>query len=177
MKFELDKAFEVLERTPGVLSTLLNGLSKEWTHKNEGGESWSAYDIVGHLIHGELTDWIPRTQIILQKGENPIFEPFDRFAQNKNSKGKSLAELLVKFYDLRIQNVKMLKSLTISNQQLDWKGIHPEFGEVTLRQLLSTWVAHDLNHLAQIMRIMAKQFKEDTGPWTSYLPILTRMMQ
>ena len=172
MQFNLDKAFEVLERTPQVLSLLLEGLSKEWTDSNEGGASWSPYDIIGHLIHGELTDWVPRTQIILNKEVNSQFEPFDRFAQEKNSKGKSLTQLLEEFNKLRKENIKKLRDFSISKEQLDWVGFHPEFGKVTLRQLLATWVAHDLSHLAQISRVMAKQYKEETGPWTNYLPIL-----
>lgn len=133
MKFQLNKAIEVLEKTSGVLTTLLGQLSSEWTQSNEGEDSWSPYDIVGHFIHGELTDWIPRMQIILQKGDNPMCEPFDRFAQKKNSAGKSLSEILDEFQQLINQNISVLKNLKITENQLDWKGIHPELGEVTLR--------------------------------------------
>lgn len=163
---------EVLERTPAVLKSLLENLSQEWTESNEGEDTWSAYDIVGHLIHGESTDWIERTKIILSDSSDKKFKPFDRFAQFEESKGKSLSDLLIEFENLRMQNIAILKSLNLSDKDLIKKGIHPVFGEVTLSQLLSTWVVHDLNHIAQIARVMAKQYKTEVGPWIEYLRIL-----
>lgn len=174
MQFDLNKAIEILEKTPQVFTSLLNGISDEWTQTNEGGESWSPFDIIGHLVHGEMTDWITRTNIILKQGDNTTFEPFDRFAQEEISKGKSLFDLLNNFTQLRKENLKILRSLNISERQLDLTGTHPELGEVTLRQLLSTWVTHDLGHIAQITRVMAKQYKSEVGPWQKYIPILTR---
>lgn len=174
MQFELNKAIEILERTPQVLTSLLNGISKEWTQTNEGGESWSPFDIIGHLVHGELTDWIVRTKIILNQGDNLTFEPFDRFAQKETSKGKSVLSLLEEFTQFRKQNLEILGALNIAEEQLDLTGIHPELGEVSLRQLLSSWVTHDLGHIAQISRVMVKQYKSEVGPWKEYIPILTR---
>ena len=172
MEFELDKSLEILERTPSVLNIMLNDLSTEWTTHNEGDNTWSVYDVIGHLIHGEKTDWIPRAQIILSNQTDKTFEPFDRFAQFENSKGKTLGILLREFETLRIENIQQLKSLNITEEALYKTGIHPEFGSVTLRQLLGTWVAHDLGHIAQISRVMAKQYKDEAGPWTQYLRIL-----
>jgi uncharacterized damage-inducible protein DinB len=172
MNFSLEKSIEILERTPDVLNTMIENISAEWTSNNEGGETWSVYDIVGHLIHGEKTDWIPRAEIILSNKPDRTFKPFDRFAQFNESKGKSLTQLLIEFKELRQKNIENLQSKELSNNDLEDKGIHPEFGEVTLSQLLSTWVVHDLNHIAQISRVMAKQYKEDVGPWIKYLRIL-----
>jgi hypothetical protein len=172
MNFTIDKSIQILERTPDVLIALLDGLAGEWTSQNEGPDTWSAYDIVGHFIHGENTDWIPRTQIILSSNEDKSFESFDRFAQFENSKGKSLHELLVEFKTLRRKNLLILKSLMIDEENLNATGIHPEFGEVTLHQHLATWVVHDLNHIYQISRVMAKHYAADVGPWTEYLKIL-----
>jgi hypothetical protein len=172
MKFNLQKAVEVLTRTPEVLGTLLGGLSDEWIYQNEGEETWSPFDVMGHLIHGEKTDWIQRMEIILSDGTNKEFTPFDRFAQFEESKGKSTAQLIAEFKDIRQQNLAILQSKTIDTVALSKKGMHPAFGEVTLEQLLATWVAHDLGHLAQIARVMAKQYKDEVGPWQEYLPIL-----
>ncbi len=172
MKFDLTKAISVLERTPQVLNTLLLGLHEDWVYSNEGNDSWSPYDIVGHLIHGEITDWIPRLEIILANGVEIPFKPFDRFAQFENSKGKSLEQLLVEFEKLRNNNLKHLVSIGLTERHLSLKGIHPEFGEVTLKQLLSTWVVHDLSHLNQTARVMAKQYNEEVGEWKKYLSIL-----
>ena len=174
MNFSLDRALEILERTPETLNIMLNNLSDEWTTKNEGEGTWSVYDIVGHLIHGEKTDWIPRTEIILSNKSAKVFEPFDRFAQFQDSYGKSLDQLLGEFKQLRKKNIDTLRSKNISSHQLGQKGIHPAFGEVTLSQLLSTWVVHDLNHIAQITRVMAKQYQHDVGPWIQYLGILNK---
>ena len=170
--FSLKDSLEILERTPAVLHTLLHNLSSEWTSPNEGGETWSAYDIVGHLIHGEKTDWMSRIEIILSDSHDKEFTPFDRFAQFENSKGKSLNELLEEFKLLRVKNIERLGQKNLREKQLQLKGVHPAFGKVTLTQLLATWVVHDLNHLAQISRVMAKQYKEEVGPWIEYLKIL-----
>lgn len=172
MEFNIDKALEVLERTPFALEYLLNGLSEEWTMTNEGGDTWRVYDVVGHLIHGDQTDYIGRTELILSDKTNKQFTPFDRFAQFEKSKGKTLVQLLKEFREIRMQNVQKLRSFNIGENDLAKTGIHPAFGEVTLSELLSTWVVHDLDHLAQVSRIMAKQYKEATGPWIEYLKIL-----
>jgi len=172
MNFTVDKSLEILERTPQVLITMLQNISSDWTSVNEGGDTWSVYDIIGHLIHGEKTDWMPRTAIILSENSDKAFTPFDRFAQFENSKGKSLNQLLNEFKLLRESNVEHLRSKNITAKNLEQTGIHPAFGEVTLSQLLATWVAHDLNHIAQICRVMAKQYKTAVGPWTAYLRIL-----
>lgn len=172
MNFTLEKSLEILERTPKVLITMLQDISDDWTSANEGGETWSVYDILGHLIHGEKTDWVPRADIILSETTDKAFKPFDRFAQFEDSKGKTLNQLLDEFKILREHNVEHLRSKKLTDKNLEEKGIHPAFGEVTLSQLLSTWVAHDLNHIAQISRVMAKQYLTEVGPWTAYLKIL-----
>ncbi len=173
MKFDLNKSIEILTNTPGVLESLLDGLSDEWLHSNEGMDTWSPYDIIGHLVQGESTDWMERMDIILNR-DDKHFRPFDRFAQFTESEGKSLSDLLVEFRELREKNLEVLKKIDLTGDKLNKIGIHPKFGEVTLKQLLSTWTVHDLNHLAQISRVMAKQYKEETGPWVEYLPVLTR---
>ena len=172
MNFTLLKSIEILERTPGVLIAMLQNLSPEWTSTSEGGDTWSVYDIVGHLIHGEKTDWIPRMEIILSDKPDKRFEPFDRFAQFEESKGKSLTELLDEFKRLRKKNIEHLRSKKLTEKNSEERGIHPAFGEITLSQLLSTWTVHDLNHIAQISRVMAKQYKAEVGPWVEYLKIL-----
>lgn len=174
MEFSLDKSVEILKNTPDALYAMLDGLSPEWIESNEGPETWSAFDIVGHLIHGEKTDWIPRMEIIMSEASHKHFEPFDRFAQLENSKGKTLQQLLAEFKELRAQNISILQSKNIGKQDLNKIGIHPAFGEVTLANLLSTWVVHDLNHIGQIARVMAKQYKQATGPWPPYLKILNQ---
>lgn len=170
--FNINNAAQILERTPYVLIALLEGLTDAWIRENEGPDTWSAYDIVGHLIHGEKTDWIPRMEIILSDSENKQFAPFDRFAMFNDSRDKSLSELLNEFKSLRLENLRRLRSHFGLSGHYDDTGIHPAFGEVTLAQLLSTWVVHDLNHIAQIARVMAKQYKDDVGPWKEYLGIL-----
>ncbi|WP_333599875.1 DinB family protein [Flavobacterium sp.] len=172
MEFDLQKATEVLTNTPTVLRTLLHGLSEEWIFENEGADTWSPFDIMGHLLHGEKTDWIARMEIILSDSNDKTFQPFDRFAQFEESKGKSIVQLLDEFNSRRDHNLAVLQSKRIDATALAKKGIHPAFGEVTLRELLSCWVAHDLGHIAQIARVMAKQYKEEVGPWEAYLPIL-----
>lgn len=163
---------EVLRNTPSLLASMLKDLSPEWTEKNEGGESWSAYDIIGHLIHGEKTDWIPRARIILSDLDDKTFVPFDRFAQFKDSEGKSLEDLLEEFQLLRTKSLNELSELQISLDQLDLQGIHPALGPAKLKELLAAWVVHDLNHIAQISRVMAHQYKNCVGPWKAYLRIL-----
>ena len=172
MKFELNKAIPILERTPKVLKNLLENLSEEWTYANEGENTWSPYDVIGHLIHGEKTDWMVRAEIILGNKGVKEFEPFDRFAQFENSKGKTLKALLEEFETLRKENLKILRSKNISEKDLRLEGIHPELGVVTLSQLLSAWMVHDLGHIAQISRVLAKQYKNEVGLWTKYMTIL-----
>ena len=174
MEFQLDRALEILERTPAALRGLLGGLSDAWTSPNEGPDTFSAFDNVGHLIHGECTDWIPRARIILAQGPNRRFEPYDRFAQKRESQGKTLAGLLDEFARLRAENLATLRGWRLSDAELVLLGEHPEFGVVTLRQLLATWAAHDLGHVAQIARVLAKQYREAVGPWRAYLPVLDR---
>jgi hypothetical protein len=174
MEYDLPTALAVLERTPAVLRTLLEGLPDEWTRATEGPETWSPYDIVGHLNHAERADWIPRARIILAQGPARRFEPFDRLAQFGESEGKSLATLLDELAVLRAESLATLRGWSLTDAQLELEGEHPTFGTVTLRQLLSTWVAHDLGHLAQIARVMAKQYREAVGPWRAFLPVLDR---
>lgn len=174
MNFSLIEGIAVLERTPQVLRALLHDIPVAWTQGNEGGDTWSPYVVVGHLIHGERSDWIPRAQIILAAGENRRFQPFDRLAQFRESEGKSLARLLEEFSLVRHQSLATLKAWNLSNDQLALEGEHPAFGQVTLRQLLSTWVAHDLGHLTQITRVMAKQYRDAVGPWREYLSVMDR---
>jgi len=171
MEFDLNKTFEVLERTPIILDELLSGLSDDWTMNNEGDETWSAYDILGHLNHGERIDWVSRMNIIL-KEDDKHFIPYNRFAQFEESKGKDLQQLLKEFTELRKNNVEKLKSLNLTNDDLNKTGVHPEFGEVSLRQLLSTWTIHDLTHISQITRVMAKQYKNAIGPWIKYFRVM-----
>jgi len=174
MEFDLEQGISVLERTPRALGAMLAGLGPAWIDATEGPDTWSPYVIVGHLIHGERTDWIPRAQIILAQGAERRFTPFDRFAQLRESQGKSLAELLEEFTRLRAANLDTLVGWRLTEDHLNLRGEHPEFGAVTLRQLLATWVAHDLGHVAQTGRVMAKQYREAVGPWRAYLPILDR---
>ena len=174
MDFDLPTGLAVLERTPGVLRSLLHGLPPAWTDATEGPETWSPYDIVGHMIHGERTDWIARAQIILAQGAERTFAPYDRFAQFRESQGKSLGALLDEFAQLRAENVRTLVGWRVTEEQLGLTGVHPAFGPVTLRQLLATWVAHDLGHLAQATRVMAKQYRDAVGPWRAYLPVMDR---
>jgi uncharacterized damage-inducible protein DinB len=172
MEFELKSARDILARTPFVLTSLLQDLPDDWARQNEGPETWSPFDVVGHLIHGELTDWIPRTRIILEHGAGTTFEPFDRFAQFESSGGKSLNQLLEEFSTLRKGNLTTLDELDLTTEQMGFEDRHPEFGAVTLKQMLSTWVVHDLGHIGQIVRTMAKQYASEVGPWAAYLRIL-----
>jgi hypothetical protein len=172
MQQNLQHTISLLARTPAALDALLRHLPEEWTLRNEGGNTFSAFDVLGHLIHGERTDWMPRAKRILEFGESRAFTPFDRRAQERESDGKSLAELLDEFVRLRAENLADLRSLNLTEQDLNRRGLHPELGAVTLSQLLATWAAHDLTHLHQISRIMAHQYREAVGPWTAYLGVM-----
>jgi len=174
MNFDLADGVAVLERTPATLRAMLDGLAPGWTDANEGPDTWSPYVILGHLVHAEIDDWIPRAKIILAQGPQRRFTPYDRFAQFEESKGKSLADLLDEFDTLRRQNVATLTGWNLGETQLALEGEHPAFGPVTLRQLLATWVVHDLGHIAQVARVMAKQYKSAIGPWRAYLPVVDR---
>ncbi|HEX8735439.1 MAG TPA: DinB family protein [Pyrinomonadaceae bacterium] len=172
MNFQIEQAVEILSRTPEVLKAMLGNLSGDWTMNAESAETWSPFDVVGHFIHAEETDWIPRAEIILAQGENLTFEPFDRFAQFEKSKGKTLSELLETFAVLRGKNLETLRRMNITPDKLQLKGIHPELGEVNLEQLLSTWVVHDLTHIRQIAIVLARKYAENVGVWKEYLSIL-----
>jgi len=174
MELRLSDAILILGKTPPCVDLLLRDLPDEWLRETEGPETWSCYDVVGHLIHGELTDWIPRIQIIVEHGANRAFVPFDRFAQFRNDQTKPIGELLDRFKSLRQQNLKQLTELLLTPQDFDRKGKHPELGPVTLGELISPWVVHDLTHLNQIHRVMAKQYSEAVGAWKQYLSILNR---
>jgi hypothetical protein len=174
MSFDLDHVERLLARTPAVLRALLAGLPAEWIHGTEGGDTWSPFDVVGHLIQGERTDWIPRARRILEHGEALPFEPFDRFAQRAASRGKSLDSLLDELAALRAGNVAALRALALGPTELALRGRHPELGPVTLRELLATWVAHDLAHLAQVARVLAKIQADEVGPWRAYIGVLDR---
>jgi hypothetical protein len=168
----IDRSIQILERTPSVLDSLLGGLSPEWTHVNEGPDTWSPFDVVGHLIHGERTDWMPRVKMILSGAADRRFVPFDRFAHLRMDPNETLEARLEEFERLRTAGVRELSALNVTSEDLGKTGVHPEFGDVTLRQLVSTWVAHDLGHLVQISRVMARQNTEDAGPWVRYLKVL-----
>ena len=207
MDFDLDRSIEVLARTPRTLEVLLDGLSDSWTRANEGPETFSPFDVVGHLIDGEETDWIPRARIILARGADLRFVPYDRFRHRARNVGRSLRSLLDEFARLRAANLELLGSCKLTararnvnrslsslieefarcradslavlhswhldEEQLDLPGLHPALGTVTLRQLLAAWVAHDLGHIAQVVRVMAKQYRDAVGPWVAFLPVLT----
>ena len=172
MEFQLDQAKEILRRTPATLNALLSDLPNDWVLSNEGPETWSPYDVIGHLIEGEETDWIPRARIILEQGEARPFDKFDRFAMFEKSQGKSLLELLARFEQLRGESLRQLDELKLTPELLQKRGTHPALGVVTLSQLLSAWVVHDLGHIRQIVRVMAKQYRDAIGPWTEYLTIV-----
>ncbi|MDA7028343.1 DinB family protein [Bacillus sp. CLL-7-23] len=172
MNFQLEEAIEILERTPKTLQHLLDGLSNSWITCNEGEATWNAFDIVGHLIEGEKQNWIPRIEMIITKGETETFPPFDRFTQIQQNAEKTIEQLLDEFAKLRQDNLEKLQCLVDSQTNLEQTGIHPEFGVVKLREQISTWVAHDLDHLSQMTRVLAKRYQEDVGPWKGYLRIL-----
>ena len=170
--FSLEKSIELLGKTPKILRETLQNLSDSWIFSNEGEDTWSPFDIVGHLIYADETDWIPRVKIILSNAENKTFETFDRFAQFEKNKNKSLDQLLEEFKEIRKVKLNELVKMGITNDKLSLKGKHPELGEVTLQQLIATWTVHDLSHIAHILRIIAKQYKSEVGPWVEYLKIL-----
>ena len=172
MKFDLDRSVEVLTSTPTTLRSMLLGLSADWTRSSDDPESWQPFDVVGHLINGEETDWIPRARVILAQGSDRTFLPFDRVAQFERSKGRTLVELIDEFAGLRMENLEILRSWELVEDELDLEGTHPELGRVTLRQLLATWVVHDLNHVRQIATVMAHKYDVHVGPWREYLTIL-----
>jgi hypothetical protein len=170
--FDLGASMAVLERTPAVLRALLVGLPDRWTTINEGGDTWNPMQVVAHLIHGERTDWIPRARIILAQGADREFEPFDRFAHLNEDQGRTISQLLDEFVHLRADGLTTLRGWHLTDAHLELTGVHPEFGEVTLKQLLATWTAHDLGHLVQVARTMARQYRDDAGPWRAYLSVL-----
>ena len=172
MKHNLQHTISLLTRTPATLDALLRDLPETWTLQNEGENTWSAFDVVGHLIHCDRTDWMPRTKTVLQFGETRTFEPFDRWGHVQESQGKSLAQLLDEFARLRSENLAELRSLNLRPEDLERRGRHPALGAVTLSELLATWAAHDLTHLHQISRLMAHQYREAVGPWGAYLGVL-----
>jgi hypothetical protein len=171
MKFELSRATEILKQTPYTLARMLDDLSLEWTASKGDRDNWSPYDVIGHLIHGEETDWIPRAEIILAQ-DGRMFEPFNRWAQFEKSRERSLSDLLTEFAHARSVNLEKLLRWQLTPDQLALKGTHPELGEVTLEQLLATWVVHDLNHIRQIVTYMARKYETGVGPWKQYLSIL-----
>ena len=173
MDFQLDHAIQVLERTPATLRTMLDGIAEPWIRGTEGPETFSPFDNIGHLIDGEETDWMVRARLILAHGKNVLFEPYDRFRHYKRNSGRTLASLLTEFADLRARNLKELRGWKLTDTQLELPGEHPSLGPVTLRQLLAAWVVHDLGHVAQLARVMAKQYGDQVGPWTPFLPVLT----
>ena len=173
MEFSLDRSIEILDRTPATLATLLDGIAESWIRGTEGPDTFSPFDVVGHLIDGEETDWIPRARLILAQGPSLRFEPYDRFRHRTHNAGRSLAALLSEFAQLRAGNLELLRSWKLSTRQLDLPGEHPSLGPVTLRQLLAAWVVHDLGHIAQVARVLAKQYGDQVGPWTPFLPVLT----
>ena len=172
MTATLDHTIALLERTPRALDALLRDLPDAWTRSNEGEGTWSAFDVVGHLIHAELTDWIPRARMILEHGESRPFEPFDRLAQFRESQGKSMAAVLDEFASVRRKSLDALHGFKLKDADLARRGRHPSLGPVTLSQLLSTWAAHDLTHLHQLARVMAHHYRDDVGPWSVYLGVL-----
>ena len=173
MNFDLDLSMEVLGRSPATLRALLDGLREPWVRGTEGPETFSPFDVVGHLIDGEETDWIPRARIILARGPDLRFEPYDRFRHRERNSDRSLESLLVEFAQLRATNLELLRSWKLTARELDLPGEHPSLGRVTLEQLLAAWVVHDLGHVAQVARVMAKQYRDAVGPWVPFLPVLT----
>ncbi len=172
MSFDLDRALEVLSRTPSVLESLLDGLSDAWLDASEGPDTFTPRDVVGHLIHGEETDWVPRIRLILERGEEEPFTPFDRFGFRENIQGRDIDDLLRELRNLRTDNLDYVRSLSLSAADFDRRGRHPALGAVTLGQLFASWVVHDLGHVRQVVRVLARQYGEAVGPWKEYLSIL-----
>jgi len=173
MTFDLENSIDVLRRTPATVNALLRDLPEELARGNEGPDTFNPFDVVGHLIDGEETDWMTRARIIISDSDNKTFEPYDRFRHYARNKGRTLSSLLDEFAQLREKNLAELKWWKLGESHLDLTGVHPTFGDVTLRELLASWVVHDLGHIAQISRVMAKQYRNDVGPWTPFLPVLT----
>jgi hypothetical protein len=173
MDFDLELATQVLARTPATVQALMGGLPEAWTREGEGPDTFSPFDVVGHLIDGEETDWIPRARIILAQGPDPRFEPYDRFRHRTRNVGRTPDSLLAEFTQLRAANLELLRSWRLTPASLGLPGVHPVFGRVTLRELLGAWVVHDLGHLAQVARVMAKQYRDAVGPWVPFMPVLT----
>jgi len=171
-ELDLQHTISLLTRTPAVLNALLRDLPDAWTLHNEGGDTWSAFDVVGHLIHAERTDWMPRARMVLESGETRAFEPFDRLGLVREIQGKSLTQLLDEFARVRSENMTALRALNLQPEDLERRGKHPALGVVTLSQLLATWATHDLTHLHQISRVMAHQYRDAVGPWSAYLGVL-----
>jgi len=169
---DLSMTISLLARTPAALDALLRNLPEEWTHRREGESTWNAFEIVGHLIHGDRTDWLARTKMILEFGESRPFVPFDRWGQQREIQGKSLPQLLDEFSSLRARKLEELRALHLQPADMNRTGTHPALGRVTLAQLLSAWAVHDLTHLHQITRVLAHQYREDVGPWSAYLGVL-----
>ena len=172
MDHNISDTLSLLARTPPTLDALLRGLPETWTLQNEGGDTWNAFDVLGHLVHIERTDWMPRAKIVLQFGEDRPFDPIDRLAQRRESQGKSLPQLLDEFAHLRAENLHQLRAMNLRPEDFDRRGRHPALGAVTLSQLLAAWTGHDLTHLHQISRIMAHQYRDAVGPWIAYLGVL-----
>jgi hypothetical protein len=171
-KFNLADTIAVLSRTPATLDALLRGLPDAWVRSNEGTDTWTAFDIVGHLVFGERTDWMPRVRILLENGEARPFDPFDRFGQFKDSQDKTLEQLLDEFAHLRSESLGALRALNLRSEDLTRRGKHPALGVVTLSELLAAWAVHDLTHLHQLSRVMAHRYREAVGPWSAYLGVL-----
>ena len=172
MEHDLQQTMALLTRTPAALDALLRGLPETWTMRSEGEDTWSVFDVVGHLIDGERVNWLPRARMILESGESRTFEPFDRLGHVREGRGKTLEQLLDEFTRLRQENVGELSALNLRREDLERRGRHPAFGVVTLLELLATWATHDLTHLHQVSRIMAHQYRESVGPWSAYLGVL-----
>ena len=171
-KHNLDDTIALLSRTPAALDALLRDLPETWTHRNEGENTWNAYEIVGHLIHGERANWMPRTRMILQFGDTRPFEPFDRVEPANQGESQPFGQLLDEFARLRSENLTQLRAFNLQEEDFERRGRHPSFGVVTLSQLLATWAAHDLSHLHQLSRVLAHQYLETVGPWTAYLGVM-----
>jgi DinB superfamily len=172
MDHDLQQTIALLTRTPAALDALLHGLPDEWTRQNEGPDTWSAFDVLVHLINCERTDWMPRVRVLLEFGESQPFPPFDRWGEIRESQGKPLSELLDVFAQLRTQNIAALQALELQSEDFARRGLHPSFGSVALSELLATWAAHDLNHLHQIARVMAHQYRQAVGPWSRYMGVM-----
>ena len=171
--FVMEEALAILSRTPAAIDAMLRGLPEGWIAAHEGGETWSPFDIVGHLIHGERADWIPRARVIIEHGAARPFDKFDRFAQFTASEGRTLDSLLDEFASLRRESLDALARMRLTDADLDREGLHPELGAVTMRNLLATWVAHDLDHVSQIARVIARQYSDEVGPWRRYMRIIS----